>query len=212
MEDVLFDLKDLRCIVYDKVHPKWGDSLTRNVARNMRSVLREVDEHGPLFPEIETDTEYSEIEAKPSDSAGSAQGKSDKTQDMTGVWNLTQKWEITEDSNTILSLQQRDSSLSGFAVTSPSETTPENEWRVSQEMSGFVRGNQFELVATSYQILESKGRLSGWALESFRGTIESVDFVQGEMLDEEGEEGRFWGERASKNPMDRNPFEEPTDE
>lgn len=213
MGDVPFDLKELRCIVYDKDHPKWGDSLARNVARTMRSVLEEVNEHGPLFQEIETDVEYSKIDPKTSDRNEDTESRIVETQDISGVWKITQKWEDTEDCETILSIQQRSHSLSGFAITSPYRaTSEENRWRLSQEISGFIRGNKFEISATSYQILESNNEISGWSLDNWQGTAETTDFIQGETQDEAGEKGRFWGERISEEPIEEKSINHPTPE
>ena len=98
MDDVPFDLKDLRCIVYDKAHPKWGDSLTRNVSRTMRSVLEEPDDNEPLFSEIENEVAYPSIEAL--EVSERTREPDEEILDVAGRWSLTEEWTALEDHKT----------------------------------------------------------------------------------------------------------------
>lgn len=192
MDDVPFDLKDLRCIVYDKDHPKWGDALGRNVTRTMRSVLQEASSNEPLFPGIETDVRYEPVEEK-----GPEVLEAEKEQfpSVTGNWEFKEEWERVSNKRTTMILQQDGGSVSGYA-TSISDDPDTEKWVVNQEVSGFVREKQIELVATSYQIVESGGDADfGWYLDTWKGTLENENFIRGEMVAENAK-GTFWGEKV----------------
>ncbi len=208
MDDVPFDLKDLRCIVYDKDHPKWGESLTKSVTRTMKSVLEEVREHGPLFPKIEADTEYTTVEEETQEYTESARREEEETSDIAGTWELHQKWDVSDDSKTVMYLQQIGHSISGYVLSYPFPIDEEPRWMVSQQVSGFIRGNEFELAATSYQILKSGDETFSWNLDNWRGTIESQNFMRGDLFAEKGDEGTFWGERIEENPQEETPKNE----
>ena len=177
----------------------------------MKSVLEEVDEHGPLFQEIEADTRYGNIELVAKEDPESTRPEEEEVPNIAGFWTLTHRWEGYEDSLTTMSLEQAGDSLTGYAVSSPypspSEESP--RWTVSQEVSGFVRGNQFELAATSYEIIKSGGELL-WYLDTWRGTVDSPNSIHGELLSEDGGKGTFQGERSSEDPAGKRLSRDPT--
>lgn len=98
MDDVPFDLKDLRCIVYDKDHPNRGDSLTRNESKTMRPVLEEPDDNAPLFSEIENEVAYPSIEAL--EVSERTREPAEEILSVAGRWSLTEEWTESEDHKT----------------------------------------------------------------------------------------------------------------
>lgn len=203
MDDVPFDLKDIRCIVYDKDHPKWGDSLISSVTRTMRSVLEEVNEHEPLFSDIKADTKYTTLEEINKESTERTKRKEEETYNLSGNWALRHKLPEGNDFTTRIELAQQGHSLSGYAVSqSIIGEGEEPHWIVSEQVSGFTINNEFELAATSYQFLKSGSEKIGWFLDNWRGTIENENFIHGEISTEDGDTGTFWGERSKDESIE----------
>lgn len=197
MDDVPFDLKDLRCIVYNKDHPKWGDSLKNNVARTMKAVLNEIDEHGPLFTEIETEPPYAPVEAKALDDSTGTQEQAEEVLNIAGEWILNEIWQDAEDHQTRWTIEQNGNLITGFAISTPEQKPETKTWEVIQEISGFTRGKRVEISATSYQILETGEGIMAWTLDSWRGVVEDGNTIRGEVVDEKGRTGKFSGEKIT---------------
>ncbi len=195
MEDVPFDLKDVRCIVYDKEHPRWGNFLRSNVTRTMRTVLDGHDSD-TLYSGIATDAEYPPIAREDADVSRRRAEEAKEAPNVAGEWTLTELWEGELERQTKLFLEQDGTSLRGHATSGT--MLAEFGAIVDQEISGYVRDDIIELVATSYQILQppADGSDISWNLETFRGVLNDDNNFRGEISDK-GKAGSFVANRVN---------------
>src|SRR5215212_2363683 len=89
IDDVPFDLKDVRCRVYDKDNPRWGEVLRRSVARTIRSVLDQ-DDGEPLLSDIESDVEYQAVAEASTEVSRSTKGSDEEVATVAGIWDLAE--------------------------------------------------------------------------------------------------------------------------
>ena len=190
MDDVPFDLKDVRCIVYDKEHPRWGDFLRSNVTRTMRSVL-EGSGNDTLYTGITSDSEYQPISKNAATASKRRPEEAEQALDipnLAGEWDVEEAWEYpapagTRERKARMYLEQDGRSLSGHSQSGFVFT--ETQATVDQEISGFVRDNRVELVATSYQLLHAAADDSeaSWNLDTWHGELIDDETFRGTVSD-----------------------------
>lgn len=185
MEDVPFDLKDVRCIVYDKEHPTWGEHLRSNLVRTMSNVLASSD-YENLYGGIEFDAKYQPVSA---DASEREVTKAEEIPVIDGEWTINETWDYGEplgkvERTATLYLVQEGRELRGYTETSFLFRDPAP--LVIQEVSGYIRGRRIEMVATSYQLLRSSEDPTdeSWSLDSWRGTLNNAESFSGEVFDE----------------------------
>ncbi len=194
MDDVPFDLKDVRCLVYDKDHPRWGEVLRRGVARTIRSVL-EQEATEALLSNIESDVEYQPVAEASAQASRTVRKSNGKILEVAGEWELievlTYEHGEVEERKTTMTLTQEEEVISGFAVTTGDET------EVIQEVSGYVRGNRVDIVASSYEILSRPAERPtiGWFLDSWSGEVEDGNRISGS-IEGTNATGRFSGHKS----------------
>lgn len=196
MEDVPFDLKDVRCIVYDKEHPRWGDFLRSNVTRTMTTVL-EGGSNDTLYTGIATDAEYPPVERETAEVSRRRAEEAEEAPNIAGEWAIEETWESGTSRTTMLFLEQEGTSLRGHAVSGA--VFSESGAQVAQEVSGYVRGDMIELVATTYEFIRPPETEKGfvWYLETWRGQLSDETTFRGEVSDEE-RTGAFVAQRTDQ--------------
>jgi hypothetical protein len=81
MDDVPFDLKDVRCIVYETHHPRWGENLRTMITETIRAQLEDAS-GGSLLSGIRLGGDYPFFEERP------VERPTPKAEvDVSGKWN-----------------------------------------------------------------------------------------------------------------------------
>ncbi len=174
VDDVPFDLKGIRCIVYEKDNPRWGESLQRGIVETLKSVLSEpTPPH--LLEEISLKGEFAKLKM----TARLAEPLQQTYFQVTGQWKLEEKWTKTEpvERRTQMYLTQDVDKITGHAVTIGNPRIAA-DWIINQTISGIVRGKKIRLMATSFQVIKSPEG-TYWNPDSWEGIVESDDLIKG---------------------------------
>ena len=197
MKDVPFDLRDVRCIVYETSHPRWGDQLSQKIVKTIKGVL-EGEEAEPLLRGIQANVEYPVPPEAPA-----IREKPTAGVDVSGEWDSLEVWPQSDPNprHTKVRLTQRGVELSGTAKTvGPNPEEP--EWIIEQTLFGHVIERQLRLVSTSFEILKSPDEETEWLSDSWRGTVETPNLISGELTTEgpggPSSPGNFTMKRASR--------------
>ncbi len=142
-------------------------------------------EHDNVYRGIEFDTKYRPI------GEGASKRQVTKTENipmLAGEWTLDEIWDYGEplgkmERTAQLYLEQEGRTLRGYVETG--YLFNDQRDLVSQEISGYIRDNKIELVATSYQLLTSPedSTNDGWNLDTWRGQLENAESFSGEVFD-----------------------------
>lgn len=183
INDVPFDLRDIRCIVYDKNQPDWGELLREDITKTINGVIQNHDS-GELLKGIEVFTEYPAIEPQ-------SELNEKVTVDVSGTWKLEEKYTggFTEGTATLF---QSENDIKGkmliFDTTSDGDT-----FVVEQSVSGFVKDRLVTLVGTSFTIIQGDG--SDYGLDKWEGELIN-NIIEGRSIDDHGITGTFKLERV----------------
>lgn len=185
IDDVPFDLKDIRCIVYEKDHPRWGEYLKNDISQSLRAVLSD-KQSTALLSHISIDTKYPEPPKEPI-----TPEVSPIHIQLGGQWLIEELFEQrSRKRETQIFLTQEEGRLTGVAVTNSfSLISSDDFYIVNQTISGTIVGSKLNLVATSYQFIKAPEVIE-WLLESWRGTVKNSDLIEGVVTDGQNE-GKF---------------------
>ncbi len=176
MKDVPFDVRDVRCIVYETSHPRWGEMLSQKIVKTIKSVLAD-DQAEPLLPGIQANVEYPSPPEGPAVREAPVAGV-----DVSGEWESSETWPASSlnTRRTRMHLEQRGAELSGTARTvGPNPKRP--KWIVEANLFGHVIERQLRLVTTSFELLKFPPEIPGWNPDSWRGVVENPDLISGEV-------------------------------
>jgi hypothetical protein len=189
MEDVPFDLKDVRCIVYEKDHPTWGTALERNVTDSLKSAIS--TEQAPLLSHIEIEGEL------PEEPSGPIEPRSPKPAIvLSGEWVVKESW-ADFDRETRFYLTQEGGTVTGLAVTQRPDG--KRVLVIKQTLSGRLDDTQLNLVATSSETLA--GSVGDWSLETWQARIDPAsDVISGIVSDSYDNSGVFEMTRSAQAP------------
>ena len=192
MDDVPFDLKDLRCIVYEKDHPRWGEALKQSITQSLRSVVSEY-RGNLLLSDIIIEGTYPELPKDPI-----TPRRTQLEVNLTGQWQG--KEQLTNrnfERDTSFYIIQQEQNVTGIAlIQRPSDRSP-IPLVVKQTVSGRVDGLVMNLVATSYEVVS--GDAENWSLESWQATIdEEGNQMSGMVSDGHNNQGKFVLQRVKE--------------
>lgn len=180
-EDVPFDLRDIRYIVYDKNQPDWGQRLEETLKKTLQKLLTT---EGPetLLEDIDVATSFPRLQ-EPVE----AEAPSQPQKDLSGTWRIVETYDggIT---NGTLHLMQNGRELSGQLVL-VDQPDGEEEFMVQMGISGVVTGSKVTFAATDYQIL--RGYSPGYELDQWYGEILDDETIEGNTMDSGGVAGEF---------------------
>lgn len=174
--DVPFDLRDIRCIVYETSHPRWGEKLGQRITVTIKNVLAG-GQAKPLLSGIAANLEYPVAPEVPVISEEPVAGV-----DVSGEWESLEVWPAYAPNprHTRVQLEQNGVELSGTARTvGPNPEEP--EWVVEQNLFGHVIDRQLRLVSISFEISKSPGDQADWDPDSWRGTVETPNLISGDI-------------------------------
>jgi len=185
MDDVPFDLKDLRCIVYEKDHPRWGDALRKNIAESLRAALSDQQKH-TLFDDISVEGDYPALPKAPRYAP-----KVHIRPIITGEWQARESWPgLKVERETRFYLTQDGENVTGVALTQRYDpNSPTSTIIVKQTVSGRANSDTLNLVATSYEIVSGIEKL--WSLESWQGAIDKDGSTIRGTVSDKNRKGKF---------------------
>jgi hypothetical protein len=189
IDDVPFDLKDVRCIVYETYNPRWGDNLRTRITETIRNQLADTSS-GPLMSGIRLGDDYPVFEEK------KIERPAPKAEvDVSGNWICYESWAQVEEKTrqTTMELKQDGVKLTGKAHTvgykDPSADRP--TFLVEQTLTGSLTERRIQLVATNFEVAQSDYPLEDWSLDTWSGAMDKSDVITGELADSRGSVGTF---------------------
>ena len=196
MDDVPFDLKDIRCIVYEKDHPRWGESLRRDITESLQYAIAE-DGKNILLSDIRVEGTYPAAPVEPI-----AMSDTLPQVDLTGEWQGKEQWDHLGFERTAqLYLTQLSEKVNGIVLVQRRAHRSATPVTIKQTVSGRVDGTVMNLVATSYEFVS--GNPGKWELESWQASIDGNQ-MKGTVSDGYGNQGRFLFLRVDERSEDFN--------
>jgi len=182
LNDVPYDLRDLRCIVYDKNHPDWDEQLKKNLKETIVSVIE--DDVDTLLKDIDIRCSFPDISV-PEEST--PRQSEEYAYDISGEWELVENYAHGRTTGKAL-LTQEGNEISGIMTI---HDKPDNAdgFVVEERISGLVNGKSVALTGTSYKLM--KGEVNEYYLDQWQGTIKDADTILGNSSDFIGTGGDF---------------------
>lgn len=180
LDDVPFDLRDIRCICYDKNQPDWGELLSQDIASTIESIL---DNGKPLemLHGIKTNIQYSELPKIPIIT------DENTNCDVSGEWKLEDKF--NEGLSTgLMSLSQETNEIKGSVILTEARDNG-RIFIIKESLSGVIKGSEISLAATSFNVI--KGETNAYQLDEWHGTFLDKNTIVGTSDDKNNTAGRF---------------------